>query len=94
MVDMTLCKAGLTGRAFGVLVTAAFVVPGLVLLTFSEPKPGPVKVSGDELRGAREGQERFRGRVMGAVRRGPERADAIRIPNLHVFVTGREVLRP
>ena len=30
-------------------------------VTFSEPKPGPVKMTGDELRGAREGLERFRG---------------------------------
>ncbi len=30
-------------------------------VTFAEPKPGPVKMTGDELRGAREGAERFRG---------------------------------
>ncbi len=30
-------------------------------VTFSEPKPGPVKMTGDQLRGAREGGERFRG---------------------------------
>ena len=30
-------------------------------VTFSEPKPGPLKMTGDELRGAREGLERFRG---------------------------------
>ncbi len=30
-------------------------------VTFSEPKPGPVKMTGDEVREAREGTERFRG---------------------------------
>ena len=30
-------------------------------VTFSEPKPGPVKLSGDDVREAREGTERFRG---------------------------------
>ena len=30
-------------------------------VTFSEPKPGPVKLTGDEVREAREGTERFRG---------------------------------
>ncbi len=30
-------------------------------VTFSEPRPGPLKMTGDELRGAREGLERFRG---------------------------------
>ena len=30
-------------------------------VTFSEPRPGPVKMTGEQLRGAREGADRFRG---------------------------------
>ena len=48
-------------------------------VTFSEPKPGPVKMSGDELRGAREGAERFRGGswVMYAVDRSERFRDRV-----------------
>lgn len=48
-------------------------------VTFSEPKPGPLKMTGDELRGAREGLERFRGGswVMYAVDRSERFRDRV-----------------
>ena len=48
-------------------------------VTFSEPKAGPLKMTGDELRGAREGLERFRGGswVMYAVDRSERFRDRV-----------------
>ena len=48
-------------------------------VTFSEPKAGPVKMTGDELRGAREGLDRFRGGswVMYAVDRSERFRDRV-----------------
>ncbi|MDE2805024.1 MAG: sialidase family protein [Gemmatimonadota bacterium] len=48
-------------------------------VTFSEPRAGPLKMTGDELRGAREGLERFRGGswVMYAVDRSERFRDRV-----------------
>ena len=48
-------------------------------VTFSEPRAGPLKMTGDELRGAREGLERFRGGswVMYAVDRSERYRDRV-----------------